>query len=169
MNAHVEGRSFGAAMRPLSKLQISDLILLARQAFNLLYDSGTLSETAEFGSWRHQQVQMTVERAGLRECRNDDYLPLRGHFLHLLNRHAEAQECESRHLTEARTWALARLRTTCADAADVMPAAWDYAAGFVRNKRGVEIDDADDKTLWHAVYTVKRRAEQLRKQKRGAV
>jgi hypothetical protein len=63
---------------------------------------------------------------------------------------------------EPRTWAMEGLQRECADAADVLPRAMDYAAGYLRN-RGTDIDRADHKAIWHAAYTVRRRAGQLRR------
>jgi hypothetical protein len=163
MNPHTDGRTEGAAHRPLSALQIRKLICLAREAFLHGIESGSLSETAEFDSWRHDQVMRVVERGGFRECRNEDYLPLKAHFLRLLDRTAEAEEALAKYDTETRSWALNRLQHACKLAADVLPDAMNYASGFIRNHRGVGIDDASDKDLWAAMYTVKRRAEQLRR------
>ena len=169
MNPHTDGRSYGAAMRPLSALQIKDLILLARQTFEHLCDTGVLGESAEFDVWRHQQIKLCVERAGLRECRNEDYLLVRAHLLHLQGNHAAAVECEFKSLNEKRTQAMKALLKACEEVKDVLPDAWGYACGFVRNKRQTEMENADTNTIWHAFYTVKRRAEQLRKPKLAKV
>jgi len=162
-NAHVEGRSTGAALKPLSPLQIKQLILLARQGFSELCDRGELGESAEFDVWRRQQCMQCVERSGLTACRNEDYLPMLAHFLRILGRYTEAQEALARHVTEPRSHAMAALTKACEAASDVLPYAMQYATGFVRNKRGVSLEDADDKTLWAAGYLVARKAAQLRK------
>ena len=162
-NAHVEGRSTGAALRPLSPAQIKHLVLMARQAFGYLCDQGELGDSAEFDVWRHQQCLQCVERSGLSSCRNEDYLPMLAHFLRLLGRTAEADEALARHVTEPRSHAMAALEKACKEATQVMPYAMEYAAGFVRNKLGVAIEDADDKTLWAASYMIARRAAQLRR------
>jgi hypothetical protein len=139
------------------------LVLLAKEAFDRLVEAGTLGDAAEFAVWRHEQCLQCVEQRGLTACRNEDYLPLRAHFLRLLGRKAAAEIALQRTWDDPRRQALAKLRAECEAAADVMPAAWNYAAGFVRNKRGVSIDDADAKTVWHAVFLVRRRAGQLRR------
>jgi len=163
-NPHVDGRTNGAALRPLSPLQIKTLIALARKAFAHLCDKGALSDSAEFNAWRHQQCLQTVERGGLRECRNEDFLPLKAHFLRLQVREEEATSCLERHEVEPRTWAMRQLQQACTAAADVMPRAMDYAYGFVKNKRHVMMVDADATTLRHAAYVVARKAAQLRSQ-----
>lgn len=168
MNAHVDGRSAGAALRPLSPLQIKTLIQLARETFLHLCETGALGEAAEFDAWRHQQCLLTVEREGLTKCRNEDFLPLKAHFLRLQGRDAEATAALERHEVEPRTWALSMLHAACNKAADVMPHALLYATGFIRNKRGVSLEEADEKTLMHAGYVVARKAAQLREKRRMA-
>ena len=159
MNAHTAGRTEGAALKSLSRYQIRALILLARDAFAMEFPPS--GET--FDAWRHRQCMLAVERPGLTACRNEDFLPLKAHFLRLAGRVQEAEAAVARAAVEPRTWAFAKLREECLDAADVLPNALAYAAGFVRNKRGCTLDDADDKTVWQAVYLVRRRAEQLRR------
>lgn len=162
----------GAALAPLTNEQKTTLVLLAKEAWEKEtrdHRQQTRDQRPEtrdqssFEDWRHEQCQQCVERPGLTACRNEDYLPLRAHFLRLLGRDAAAEIALQRTWDDPRRQALAKLRAECEAAADVMPAAWNYAAGFVRNKRGVSIDDADAKTVWHAVFLVRRRAGQLRK------
>jgi len=163
MNAHTDGRTSGAAQRPLSPLQIKKLIPLARQAFEHLIETGALGDAAEFDAWRHAQCLQTVERGGFREARNEDYLPLTAHFLRLLGRDSEADTALARYEVEPRTWAWSKLQEAFESAADVLPQAKAYAAGYLRNKRSISLEDASDKDLWSCVYLVTRRAEQLRK------
>ena len=153
----------GAALAPLSTLQRQELARLARRAFDRLCTRGELGDTAEFDAWRHEQAMQVVERPGLRLCRNEDYLLLRAHFMRILGHEEQAGRMEARAAMEPRSWAIARLRAECRQAADVLPKAWDYATGFIRNKRKVSIEDADERTIWHAIYTVRRRVQQLRR------
>lgn len=153
----------GAALQALTNEQKTRLVLLAREAFDHLVARGALGDAAEPDVWRREQCMQAVERPGLTACRNEDYLPLRAHFLRVLGRADAAEIAAMRAWTDPRRQALAKLRQECEAAADVMPAAGAYAAGFVRNKRGVAIDDADAKTIWHAVFIVRRRAAQLRR------
>ena len=78
-------------------------------------------------------------------------------------RQQEAAAALVRHETEPRSWAMHSLKAECEAADDVLPRAMDYAAGFLRRKRAVAIEDASDRDLWSAVYTVRRKAAQLRK------
>ena len=157
-NPHVEGRTEGAARKGLSGKQISALIGLARTAFDQEFPATEDS----FDTWRHKQCQMCVERGGFRECHNEDYLPLKRWFLELAGRLDEAKIAGARAEIEPKTWALHKLQEACGAVADVMPYAWSYALGILKN-RGMDEETADDKALWKALYTVKRRAEQLRR------
>jgi len=158
-NCHTEGRTRGAALATLSALQIRTLVLLAREAFALEFPP----PEEDFDTWRHQQCLLVVERGGLTQCRNEDFLPLKAHFLRLLGREGEAAQAETRAACEPRTWAMHAFDRECRAVADVLPAARNYAAGYLRNKRGCDLDDASDKDLWACVYLLRRRAEQLRK------
>ena len=136
---------------------------MARRAFEQLVERGDLGDAAEFDVWRHHQCMQRVERPGLTQCRNEDYAPMMEHFHRLLGDEEKAAHWAQRHLTEPRTWAMARLNKECEAAADVMGRAYEYAWGFTKHKRGVALEDADEKTIWHAIYVVRRRAEQLRR------
>jgi hypothetical protein len=167
MNQHVEGRQHGAALKPLSGLQIRELAMLARQAFSCAFPLPDLA----FDEWRRQQCMQVVERPGLTRCRNEDYLPLKAHFLRLAGDVQGAERATLRHSTEPRRWAMHQLERACMDAADVLPAALEYAAGCIRNRLGLSLEDADDKALWWATYTVRRKAMLERKREireRGA-
>jgi len=164
MSAHVEGREHGAALRPLSKDQIRALVMLARQAWQSVHSA------QDFDSWRHQQCLMTVERAGLTECRNEDFLPLKAHFLRLLGRDQEAAVAETRHEMEPRTWALHNFQKAVLDAtnaafeAGVLFDAYSYASGFLRRARGVAtFDEADSKAIRQATCLLQRKAGLMRK------
>jgi hypothetical protein len=109
------------------------------------------------------QQLMAVGREHLTACRNADYLTLKARFQDLAGEPVKAFRNHLRAANEPREWALAKLRKECAAAADVLPRAWDYAAGFLLHKRGLAIDDCPAKDLWHAVFVVRRRAAQLRR------
>jgi hypothetical protein len=162
-NPNVLATTRGAALKPLSPAQVRNLVVLAQRAFRAQLACGALPDDADFDAWRRQQVHMAVERPGLRQARNEDYLPLQAHFLRMLGRERQADACAARAAMEPRIWARHCLDRECAKAADVLPAALDYAAGFVRRARRVALSDADESVLWQAIFLVRRRAAQLRR------
>ena len=147
----------GAALAPLSGEQKRNLVLLARDAW------AREGHAEDFDTWRRRHCMMAVEKPGLTACRNEDYNPLRAHFLSLLGRKTEASRCGVRQFSDPRRQAQVKLEEECLDAADVLPRAREYAAGFLRNARKVSIEEADAKTIWHAIFVVRRRAAQLRR------
>lgn len=159
MNKHVEGRQQGAALKPLSGLQIRELALLARRAYACAFPLPDL----DFDAWRRRQCLQAVERHGLTQCRNEDYLPLKAHFLRLAGDEQGAERATLRHATEPRRWAQHQLERACREAADVLPAALEYAAGCIRNRLGVSLELADDRALRWAAFTVSRKAMLERK------
>ena len=163
MNAHVEGRMEGAAARPLSAEQIKSLIHLARQAY------AACEAEILFDDWRHGQCLLVAERPGFRQCRNEDFGPLRAHFLRLLGREDEAQAQEVRDATSPRRAAMAELNLAVID---VEHAGFesrhpikgaDYAAGFLRKACKTSLDDASAGQVWRAVYLLRRKAMLLRR------
>lgn len=155
----------GAALRMLSADQVRSLVLLAREAYLMVFPPTDL----DFDAWRHQQCMLAVERRGLTACRNEDYLPLKAHFLGLLGRPKEAQAARTRAEVEPRSWALRKLHEEALlarEAADRARIVFDplaYVDGFLRHKRKVGLDEADAKTIWHAVFVLRRRATQFRR------
>ena len=162
-NSHMEGRTDGAALRTLSKLQIRSLIAMAREAFGQEFPPSGES----FDEWRHRQCALAVERGGFTECRNEDYLPLKAHFLRLSGHVQQADAALAKYSVEPRTWALAafdkavREANAAAQAAGLALDAHTYACGFLRNKRSVNLEDADTKSIWQAVYLLNRKAKQI--------
>jgi hypothetical protein len=137
--------------------------MLARRAFDQQAQSGVLGDAAEPEVWRKEQQLRAVGKSSLTACCNKDYLALKARFQDLAGEHVTAFRNHLRAENEPRAWALAKLRRECAAAADVLPRAWDYAAGFLHNKRGVSIEECPEKDIWHAIFTVRRRAAQLRR------
>jgi hypothetical protein len=159
----------GAALAPLSREQKRDLAILARRAFNKLYDIGQIGAEMEFDAWRHQQVVQVCERTGLREARNEDYLTLQGHFLGLLGQTALAERRNTQAQMEPRRWALAKLRSECEAAADVIDRAWEYAASISRGRfKTANIDELGEKQLWMLVFDIRRNAQRRRAKGRAA-
>jgi len=176
VDRHTAAAVAGGASAPLSALQKQELCILARKAYararamgdavNPLDDG--MSESQAFETWRRLQQFAACGQGSLRLCCNNDYLTLRAHFLALAGAVRQAREVAARHATEPRQWARARLRKECDAAADVMRDAWGYAAGFLRKRRGLDIASCDEKALWQAIFLVRRRAGQLRRQVKGA-
>jgi hypothetical protein len=153
----------GAALAPLSNEQKQKLAAMAHYAYIEVGPDMTLDD------WRHQEVMICVHKAGLRECVNEDYNQLKARWLYTSGKIEASYRAAMKHATEPREWAMFHLLKACAEAKDVMPEAMKYARGFVRNKRGISLDDADDKTIWHAVFTVRSKAASERKKKTGGV
>lgn len=157
-----------AALAPLSSRQKQVLGFLARMAFAADAEcGGAVGQDISFDDWRHEQVRRTVQRARLRDCLNEDYLPLSAHFHQLIGNMDAAFKASFKSIGEPREWALFSLYKEATAAKDVMPHALDYARGFLKNKRHVALEDADDKAIWHAIFTVRRKAQSLRKKQRG--
>jgi len=158
----------GAALAPLNNRQKARICILAQQAFHK-----TAQPEASpylFKNWRHREQIKAVGKEHLTDCRNADYLPLKAHFQDLAGDPVAAFRNHLRAAMEPRAWALAKLRKECFLAADVFLTeknAWNYASGFLQNKRGLSIEDCSERDLWHAVFLVRRRAVQLRKKGRG--
>ena len=165
MNPIIQRNVDAPALMPLSSDQRQQLARLARRAYEHMFarDFDPDAIPPAFDPWRRNQCLLCVERPGLRFCRNEDYLPLRAHFLNMLGQHQAAEYALSRAVTDPRRQAQAAFDRECRQVADVLPGARQYAAGFCRNKRGVNLDDADEKTIWHAVFVIRRRAQQLRR------
>lgn len=159
----------GAAATPLSPEQRRTLALLARQAFGRLCAAGALGDAAEFDSWRHHQCVLAVERPGLRACRNEDYLPLRAHFLALLGRREAAERARVRAEVEPLTWAVRRLETEMAAARDVIERPEEYVASIARCKFKTRLfrTDLNEKQVWTLVFDIRRAAQKRRGVRRG--
>jgi hypothetical protein len=165
MNPLVARNIAAPGLMPLSSEQRQQLARLGRRAYEHLF-AGEFNPDAippDYDAWRHQQCLLCVERPGLRFCRNEDFLPMRAHFLRILGKHQEADYALQRAITDPRRQVQAAFERECRQVGDVLPNARQYAAGFCRNKRGVNLDDADEKTLWHALFMIRRRAQQLRR------
>ena len=159
----------GAALAPLSAEQKKELAVLARRAFERLYDSGSLSETTEFDAWRHQQVIQVCERAGLREARNEDFLPIQAHFLGMLGQKAMADRRRASAQMEPRRWALHKLGAECEAASDVIDRGLEYVGSIARARyHGAALDDLSEKQLWVLIFDLRRNAQRRRAKRRAA-
>jgi hypothetical protein len=170
MNRFTEGRSDGAALRPLSGLQKQKLILLARQAFGVSrgacreeeecpFEVPGEAKVSDFDAWRREQCMQAVERQGLTECRNEDYLPLMAHFLRLLGRDDEAAALQERAEMEPRAYLMDQFQRACRAAERHVQNPEQYALGFLRRACKCGIDDAPDKALWRAIYLLRNKVK----------
>lgn len=177
VDRHTAAAVAGGASAPLSALQKREICILARKAYARARATGDavnplddgMSETQAFEIWRRLQQFSACGQGSLRLCCNNDYLPLRARFLELAGAARQAREVAARHLTEPRQWARSRLRRECTEAGDVMRDAWGYAAGFLRKRRGLDITTCDEKAIWQAIFLIRRRAGQLRRQRKGGL
>lgn len=156
-------QSLGAGTGLLSPRQRQGLARLARKAWEL----AGCGET--FDDWRHAEVLAETGRAGLTSCENRHYLPLRARWEAMTGDRLQATKDMLRATREEVTWARASLDRACREAADVLPDARGYAAGFLRNIRQTSLEAADPKQLRDAMFTIRRRAAQLRRARSGGI
>ena len=168
MDTHTEKAISGAALAPLSNEQKRDIILLAKKAYlrqNEQNGQNNSDHSVSFADWRRREQKLCVERGSLTICTNEDFNFLKAHFLSLAGKPEQASAVRIRAAGEPRLWAMNKFEAECRDAADVLPQARQYAAGFLRNARGVSLEQASAKQIWHAIYIIRRRASQLRRKK----
>jgi hypothetical protein len=100
----------------------------------------------------------------LSEARQQNYLEILEFALRLQGRDSEADATRLRASCEPRARALhhfhqaVREANEAAWAAGVQFDAMTYAMGFLRNKRGCGLDDADERAIRHAAYVLQRKA-----------
>jgi len=157
----LRSRAEGAAMAPLSNAQKQKLAAMAHYAWM------EVAPDQDFDDWRHDEVKAIVGKGGFRECVNADYNPLKARWLDLVGNATGEFKASFKSISEPRSWALFSLHKETKLAEDVMPRAMDYARGMIRNIAGINLDDATDKQIWRAVYAVRRKAQKLRREKRG--
>lgn len=153
----------GAALAPLSNGQKAALCILARAAWDISGSPLPLEE------WRREEQQRAVHIRSLRECTNQDYKPLRAHFEDLLGRSDRAFRSAMKAEVEPKSWALHCLYRECSKVKSEMPHSLAYVRGFLLNKRGVTLEEADVKSLWHALFTLRRKVQQERKKAKGGI
>ncbi len=91
VDRHTRSAVAGGASAPLSPLQKREICMLARRAYfraralgdavNPIDDG--MCESRAFQAWRRMQQKAACGESSLRCCCNNDYLPLRAHFLAL--------------------------------------------------------------------------------------
>ena len=174
MDEHTRKAMEGAGAHAMSDGQKRELCMLARQAYDQARRSGAAPDPADdgmcattaFNVWRRLRQQEACGIGSLKEATNQDYLTIKGFWLRQLGRTPQADKTEARRLGEKVTWAMDRLKRELAAASDVLPGGRQYIEGFLRNKRGVSLEEASVKQIWQAIYTLRRRAGQLRRKQR---
>jgi len=156
----------GALDAPLSPRQIRTLAIAARGAFVELQRLGFVAPGDEFDAWRHYEQMQAVSIPSLRSARQRHYRPLLAHFQEMSGRPVAGAISRCRAAIDATRQARAKLEHECRAAAasgafDSADAAIGYASGFLRHKRGVALEQAAPRDLWHAVFLIRRRAAQL--------
>lgn len=140
------------AWRPLSGRQKARLCILAREAFEKVQGRGPHS-AAELEQFRHEQIRRAVNRNGLRDCGQNDYLPLKAHFLDLTGESGEALNAHLAHGGEERRLAQHKLAAMCAERGVTL----GYAAAICRAQFKCALDDASPAQLWKLFFTLKTR------------
>lgn len=147
----------------LTNDQKAELCALARRA----YDSwagrdefetcnAELSHSKCHEAWRRVEQGKAIGRAmgaSLRHCTQDDFLPIRAHFLSLLGAGGAALRDHLRHAEEPRI----RARFKLQEALDQRGLNEAYAATICRRQFRCELGDASEKQLWNLLFTVKKR------------
>ena len=171
----------GAALAPLSAHQRQRLAALGRWALTLREDAGLEAAGTDFDAWRHRHCLMVAERSGLRTARQEDYLPLRGHFLVLASEAlgalgrpgAErllraAQRMREKVEHEPRSVAMAKLRAEMRGARDTIGNVEGYVAQIARCKfKTTDLGELSEKQLWVLVFDIRRSAQRRRKVGKG--
>jgi len=171
----------GAALAPLSKEQRVRLARLGRKVFDLQRRAGMVTDAVPYDDWRHQHCMMTVERRGLRECRNEDYQVLRAHFTEQAAaawdvlgqpRRAASMRRQAGGLlvnaeTEPRQWAQHKLRHEMEEARDVIEQPERYVASIARARfKTTDFGELSEKQLWVLVFDIRRSAQRRRRKGR---
>lgn len=136
---------------PFSNEQKASICILARTAA----DSMGLSfvSTAHFREWRQEQQFKAVGKQSLTECVQDDFLPVKAHFLNLAGKSVPAMNAHLEHQTEPERIAMHKL----AEALAVIGKPMAYAAAICRNQNKCELSEANSKQIWRLVFTIKNR------------
>lgn len=163
----------GAALAPLGARERQELARLARRAWDKVR-SGTQesgngnpefmsSRLTDFDAWRHQQVMIACERAGLREARNEDYGLIKAHLLRIIGQDAMADRQVDRAQIEPRRVALHKLGEECKAAEDVIDKPLEYVSAIGRARyHGAGLDDLGEKQIWGLVFDLRRNAQRRR-------
>jgi len=147
-------------MSELSNLQKAQLGQLARSAWlawagreEFLDTNAELSASAAFTAWRHWQQGKACGRQSLLACTQEDFLPLRAHFLALGGHEEQAGRTLVRAASEPERLARYKLK----EALQERGLAEGYAAAICQRQYRKPLAEASAKQLWCLVYTVRNR------------
>lgn len=169
----------GGAAEPLNNEQKKRAVLIARRAFELLCDRGILGDAAEFNTWRHAEIMQCVERGGLTLASQEDWPYIIGHFAGIISKHttmdqerhvfaAMAARMTTKAATSAESYALAKMGHECKAASDVLRDPRGFCAGISLKRFGAPPEKISAKQIWWLIFTLRRRAAQLRRKGRAA-
>jgi hypothetical protein len=133
----------------LSKAQKATLCILAREA----YDRVGIHTGDDLAEWRHAEQTAAVGKASLCDCVQDDFLPLKAHFLNLCGESGRAMNAHIRHQSEDKRVAMHKLEASCRERGLEM----GYPAAICRTQYKCTLDEASAPQLWRLVYTVRNR------------
>jgi len=156
----------GGLNAPLTKHQFAVLCMAARQAYDVHSKLGMVDAGDDFETWRHREQFRCIGVYSLRVARQRHYRPMMSHWLDLQGRPMQALDSRMRAALDADNQARAQLRAECNRAGEWFGSSADalqYAAGFLRHKRHVDVGTAHAKDLWHAIYIIRRRVCQLKR------
>ncbi len=169
----------GGAAAPLTNEQKKRAVLIARRAFELLCERGILGDAAEFDIWRHSEIMQCVERGGLKLASQEDWPYIIGHFAAIVAKHTDMEQ--ERHVFESMaarmgakantsdtSFALAKMRHECEAAADVLRDPRGFCAGISFKRFHAPPEKISAKQVWWLIFTLRRRAAQLRRKGRAA-
>jgi hypothetical protein len=136
----------------LSNHQKATLCMAAREAFEKMHGRAPLTQS-EGDRFRHEHVVIATGKAGLRDCVQDDYLPVKAHFLDLIGESGAAMNAHLAHGVESRKLALHHLEKMCEQRGVNLA----YAASICRSMFKCALDDASVKQLWKITFRLKTR------------
>lgn len=169
----------GGAAAPLTNEQKKRAVLIAQRAHYVMRERGLISQDSDFDQWRHGECMQCVERGGLTLASQEDWPYIIGHFSGLIVQHTTSEQ--ERHVMQAvaarmgakantsdTSMALAKMRHECEAAADVMRDARGFCAGISWKRFHAPPEKVSAKEVWWLIFTLRRRAGQLRRKGRSA-
>jgi hypothetical protein len=146
-------------MKLLSRAQKTTLVMMARKAFDHVAQRAQAgyefdSSSAAFDVWRRERVMHACGKPGLRECGNDDYLPIAAEFQSLEGRDDLALNSLVRAQNQKYRQVETVLQRTLASAD--LPA--EYAEAISLRRFKCPIEDLTEDQILQLLWTVKARA-----------